>query len=496
MPKPAPNSELDSSYVQQFTIASHWLYESECRFDASTYAEGAFVALDALEACPYEKRPLGSLVRTLWHPVQNQARSNFKRIYTSREYGVPFVGSREMFNLPLRPDRFLSKRIPKLGDLMVPENWLLISRSGTIGNVLYVNRNLANCAITEHAIRIEPVGIPAGYLYALLASKYGQQIIAKGAFGATVEQVEPKHIAPMPVPLPSKREYDINAQDTIHGKIRRAYELRDEVTDLLYEADKLLHDIIGLSPFNENDIEYLSHSTKAKAFTIPSSSIVDRFDASSYVPLVRSVLDKLRHGRFPLVPLWQMTTQIFLPPRFKRIYVVKEHGVPFLQGSQLPLMRPYGLKYLSLKANAQYIEECLIVPNWVLVTRSGTIGRVALVSNAQSNWAASEHLLRIVPNDKECHPGYLTAFLLTPFGQHQLKAKIYGGVVDELTVADTQAIWIPRLSQNLQAEIGDRVVAAYQKRDEANELEKQAIDAMEALIKGHAAILNITDAGH
>jgi hypothetical protein len=60
-------------------------------------------------------------------------------------------------------------------------------------------------------------------------------------------------------------------------------------------------------------------------------------------------------------------------------------------------MRPYDLKYLSKKANAKHIDECIIVPGYVLVTRSGTIGRVGLVSSAQNGWTASEHLLRIVP---------------------------------------------------------------------------------------------------
>jgi type I restriction enzyme S subunit len=389
--------------VPQFVVASRWMYQGECRFDASTYAEGAFLALDALEACPLKKKPLSSLVGTLWHPVQNQARSNFKRIYTSREHGVPFVGSRDMFDIPLQPNRFLSKRIPKIGDLMVPEGWLLISRSGTIGNVLYVNRHLASCAITEHAIRVEPIDIPSGYLYALLASKYGQQIIAKGAYGAMVEQVEPKHIAPMPVPLPPKREYDIRLRDTIHGKIQRAYELRDQVTDLLDEADKLLHNIIGISPFTEDDIGYLSHSSQAKAFTVSSTNLTDRFDVSNYVPLVRSALDKLEQGRFPLVPLWKLTDRIFIPPRFKRIYVDKEHGVPFLQGSQLPSMRPYDLKYLS-RIHTQKLDRWIIGTDWVLITCSGTIGRVGLVSPLQDRWAASQHLLRIVPDYIKGHP--------------------------------------------------------------------------------------------
>src|ERR1022692_2903624 len=41
----------------------------------------------------------------------------FKRIYTDKRHGVPFVSSRDMFFLPLRPERFLSRRMLKLEDL-------------------------------------------------------------------------------------------------------------------------------------------------------------------------------------------------------------------------------------------------------------------------------------------------------------------------------------------------------------------------------------------
>jgi hypothetical protein len=39
------------SDVRQFSIGSKWLYEADCRFDAAAYSEGAFRALEEIEAC-------------------------------------------------------------------------------------------------------------------------------------------------------------------------------------------------------------------------------------------------------------------------------------------------------------------------------------------------------------------------------------------------------------------------------------------------------------
>jgi hypothetical protein len=53
---------------------------------------------------------------------------------------------------------------------------------------------------------------------------------------------------------------------------------------------------------------------------------------------------------------------------------------------------------------------------------------------------------------------------MTPYGQHQLTSKIYGGVVDELTEEDTAAIWLPDAPLEVQERIGTLVVQAFEKR--------------------------------
>lgn len=89
-----------------------------------------------------------------------------------------------------------------------------------------------------------------------------------------------------------------------------------------------------------------------------------------------------------------------------------------------------------------------------------------------------------MPEENITHPGFLAAFLSTPYGQHQLKAKIYGGVVDELTAEDTEVLLIPDVPYSEQCRIGEPVVQVYELRDEANVLEDEAIAELEAVISG------------
>ena len=77
-----------------------------------------------------------------------------------------------------------------------------------------------------------------------------------------------------------------------------------------------------------------------------------RFDASHYNPLLAHALTILRSSGMELKPLGEVCKDVFIPPRFKRIYVDKAHGVPFLQGSHLVHSDPADIKYLSTKAHA------------------------------------------------------------------------------------------------------------------------------------------------
>jgi len=112
------------------------------------------------------------------------------------------------------------------------------------------------------------------------------------------------------------------------------------------------------------------------------------------------------------------------------------------------------------------------------VTCSGTIGRLALVSDYWSGWAATNHLLRIMPKEEKINPGYLTGFLLSKYGQVQFQRLIYGGVVDEIGEAgelfDDILILKPK-EKSVEDKIGSLVIEAYNKKDKANQIEEEAI---------------------
>ena len=77
---------------------------------------------------------------------------------------------------------------------------------------------------------------------------------------------------------------------------------------------------------------------------------------------------------------------------------------------------------------------------------------------------------------------------MTPYGQHQLTSKIYGGVVDELTESDMRAVWIPNAPLEVQRAIGQRVADAFDKKDEAMAIEEAAIRRVEKILEPRKSI--------
>ena len=125
-------------------------------------------------------------------------------------------------------------------------------------------------------------------------------------------------------------------------------------------------------------------------------------------------------------------------------------------------------------------KELSLSENMILITRSGTIGKITLVPKHWDNWVASEHLIRIVPISKDI-AGYLAAYLSTPYGKELVKRFTYGAVVDEIDASHVSNVAVPLLkNKEVQKQINDLILSANQKRYEAYVLEMRALNILQS----------------
>ena len=197
-----------------------------------------------------------------------------------------------------------------------------------------------------------------------------------------------------------------------------------------------------------------------------------RLDAPFHNPIAQLAITSIKKSWSEVKTVADLTERVFMGPRFKRNYVEATHGVPFLSGKNIVQRRP-NLKYLS-KIQMADMQGLLIKRNWTLVTCSGTLGRTCFVWKNYEDHAASQHILRVVPDESEIDPGYLYAFLSCRYGYEQILRYRHGSVIDEVTDTQIGQVLVPRPSRKDQIAIGDKIRGACEKRAEAIRFEDEA----------------------
>ena len=403
----------------------------------------------------------------------------FKRTYVDEKVGIPFILPSQITEIYPKASKFISpKTNVDIESTRVEKGQILLTRSGTIGVVSYVSKTLENQSLSDDIIRIKASEY-SGYVYAYLKSKVGRLLIETNNYGAVIEHIEPELLNHIPIPNPPA-----TLKQEIHDLIEESFKLRDESNELMDTAQVLLKTALQLpaiGAFHER-AEQFDKMANVLNYSVPSSEVVDRLDGSYYVPIVQAIEQHIAKTAREVVKVGdsRISQSVTLPGRFKRVYVEEGNGVVFFGGKQLHELDPSNKKYLSIGQHKERIIGDLGVnTNSILITRSGTIGKVAIVPEHWKGWIPNEHIIRIVPVDHNI-AGYLHAWLSSDYAYPLITRYIHGAVIDEINVEQVSEIVVPLLSnENTQREINDTVLEANRKRTEAYTLEQEALRVLD-----------------
>ena len=387
---------------------------------------------------------------------------------------VGFWGSSEMLDCKPEPVKFMLNYV-KTADVRVKQGVVLISRSGTIGNVTYVGNTLSKFFVSEHAIRIECKDFP-GYVYAFLKTKIGKLIVCSTQYGAVIQEIEPEHLATVPIP-----DAPTMLKKKIHDLIVRSYELRDESNDLIDQATALLIDELKLPDIDAFDVGLYKKAASVDTFSVKLSNMSGRLDASYHVPIVDAIIEHLRQHAEEVTTVGdpRISREVILPGRFKRVYVDEGYGVPFFGGRSIGELDPSDKKYLSFSQHDKKIkDELTIHAGMILVTCSGTIGKIAMVPKHWDKWAMTHDIIRFVP--VETISGYAFIWLQSEYAAKLINSFAYGSVVRHIEKEHINRLPIPLLKNHeVQKKINDLALEANEKRYQAYLLEQEALQIMD-----------------
>ena len=447
------------------SISLSEVLEYGLRLEAATYNVVARAARDCLTASGYELVPLYG-DNGLAMEAHNAFR--FRRIFVQSDRGVPFLPSSEINSIRPRVERWLSKKLTKrLDDLLIQRFDVLISCSGSIGNIGFAGRRLEHVALSQDAIRVrfEEEEL-AGFVAAFLRSKFGRLQLQSVTYGSVVTHIEPEHLDRVYVP-----SMDARIQRRIGRTILEVSERRDTANDLIDMAISKIEEATELPPFSsiKSHAEQLVTSVRLK-------DLANRFEGSFHDPVILAVVAALSQTTQDILPLAdsRFTKEIRPITKFRKRTYVEKGGIRLLSSKQLFQIDPIGIKRLAKGAHAKNLPEIALEPYMLAITCSGTIGRVQIIPEYMRGWTANQHATRLIPSDR-VKGAYLFAWLSSQYGQSVLLRHSYGSVIPEIDKNMIGSVPVPLLPADEESEIADLVLKANRLRDEAWRSEHDAI---------------------
>lgn len=433
------------------------------RFDPSFHLSDAITLREKVENVPFEKVSIADATENVF------LGNIFSRIFVKdAEHGIPYLAASDTVLANLDTGRYLSKKQASiLSYLMLKKDWIVVTCSGTIGNVTYTNSSFENHIATHDLIRIVPNDekILRGYLYAFLASKYGYNQLTQSQFGGVVKHINAEHVRNIKVPC-----FAEFFQEEVNDLVQEAARLREKAADALEYAISFFNTLFPI-PFKDNCLGKVSSKEIM-------TSINKRFEASFHISEGKDI-DKYIKEHYEWKSLGEVCSNISRPDIFKRYYV--KNGITFLGGADIFLATPDSEKRLS-KTKTENISQLAIKEGTILLPRSGTIGNVAWAHAGHAQKLASEHVIRLLPNDI-LRAGYVYAFLASKYGKLLIQRYIFGSVIQHVEPPHLKLIPVPIIDQKTMDDIHDKIMIYSSAMGKAIEFERKAILMVEQEIE-------------
>lgn len=446
------------------------------RFEAGFFASEGYRAVDAMHHSGFDMETVGEASSVVWPGVFA------RRFVKDPGHGAPFMTTSVMMEARPRPSNYLSyKNTKNLDAYLVQEGTILISRSGTVGNVCLATKDIEGWAVSDDAIRVtvhEPDHL--GPVYCFLQSPLGQFLLKKSQTGSVVRHIYEADVSTLPIPrLPRALGEELTRL------VKQASALRVEANRLLDEAEEMVYKqnyIDGPIPTIPEEVE--STSVAKTSLSVSYNGVAyHRLEATFHRPVHQQVRDMVMRCRYvkrlrEVVSSVPYTGPGSVPGVNK---VEPEFGRPAVTGQGLRKTRPVPAYHVASRKE-RLVLGMIPPPGTTLVMCAGTLGATDYVGPLYEGWAVSLDVVRVIPDAAKLHPGYVHAFLNTELGQLQMTQHRYGSVIPRIHSRQVAEILVP-VPKDKGALIGDMVEKAFFNRTEAYAAENSAIDLFMTAVK-------------
>ena len=440
------------------------------RFDASFHLSEGLVVKRKIASSPYEMLKIKDVTSDIFYG--NRA----KRVYVSKkDHGIPFLSSSDILQADLDNVKLASKKYtPCIEQMMLKKGWILISRSGTIGNCAFANAKHTQKLASEHVIRLVPNNIlRGGLVYAYLASKYGYSLLTQGTFGAVIQHIEPNFVASLPIP-----NFPDAIQNDVDNLIQESAKLREEAGDCLHEAETIMNNFIPLK------FEKTGFKTKSVSYSNIKDSLQLRIDPPALINNGVEVMDRLLSS-MESKKIGDLNVKVYRPGIFKRVYV--ENGFPYIKGGEVFFTNPFRRCVYVSRTKTPFVDEMKLKEGQILIMCAGTVsvGKVKLITKEyeDKNCIGSQDIIRLESEDDLFTKEYLFMYLQLPFVYDYIISMKYGSVIERIEPFHIESIPIITPSNEMSKKITSIIKRYMDLSYKAFNAEEKAIKMVEEEIE-------------
>jgi len=457
-------------------IKSSSVIASSNRFDASFHLSEGVSVKRTISNSPYELVTIGSSTERIFYGL----RANRKYV-NNIEHAIPFLTGSSILQNDFKNIKYVSKKYtPGIDEMTLQKDWILITRSGTVGQIAFSNDLFTGKYGSEDIIRVVPNGkIEAGLLYAYLASKQGQSLLTQGTFGAVVQHIEPNQISSIEIPL-----FPVEFQAKISKLISDSARLREEASDELNQAETLFYyanDITIEPSLLDREECKTSLCRLIRKKEVKSSS----FKALNYSTRANKLIEILAKKEHILMDdFLEKPFYMGVRASFKRIDQDK-NGEPIISQSDIHRRNPKNFKKVILKQeseNARAKRKTLIMPSAGTLGENEVFTRPLLIRSNYEGKLLSE-VIGVFECKSESDAAYLQVFLSSKVGFRLLRTMACGTNLMYPMWAFLKDIPIPICNEESYEKIANLVLSAYDKNGLSNLYENEAIQMVEQEIE-------------
>lgn len=380
-------------------------------------------------------------------------------------------------------------KVAKTGDLVFSR---INCCRGSIG-IVKDFQNDAICTNETHVFTITDPEVDIRYLHIILRHPYYQDRILSQCTGASLERMRFPETAllsfEVPIP-PHEIQLHLISQIKLHNDLIQKN--IETIERLRIERNKYVMDELGI------DIVLTKNDEDSYGLSISDviSNLSHRLDFEHNKPSFDVMINKLYHGKYPLVSVEDVLAQPIKSGSTPDGGIYPTKGIVFLQAGNIT---ENGVDLTNHEFITSEFHESLkrsqIKGGEVLITMAGTIGRAGVnnkVIDGNINQAIA--ILRL---NKKMEPLFLSAFLNSDVGQVQFAKHRHDFGTPNINTKELAKLNAPLPSLPIQKEIVSKIIDFEEKimamRDACEKSKQSKSDIITEFLIGERNYRNILE---